>query len=64
MNDMTVSQLASLIGRYGLVRQDGLGVRVKILDVKRVYGCTRFLVTAQVGDGSEIWVDSDRVVLA
>lgn len=59
-----VSQLASLIGQDGIVNQGGLGTRVKILDAKRVYGCTRFLVTAKDGDGSKIWVDSDRVVLA
>lgn len=59
-----VSQLATLIGQEAMLKQGGLGVRVVIQDAKRVYGCTRFLVTAKDGDGSKIWVDCDRVVLA
>jgi hypothetical protein len=61
---LVVSQLACLIGQEAIVKQGGLGVRIIIKDAKRVYGCTRFLVTAKAGDGSEIWIDCDRVVLA
>lgn len=58
------SQLERLIAQEGMLNLDGLGTRVVISDIKRAYGCTRFLVTAKDGDGSKIWVDSDRVVLA
>lgn len=62
---MEESQLQSLIGQEGMLflaptLDRKIGVRVVITDVKKGY----FLVRAKDGDGSTVWVDSYRVVLA
>jgi hypothetical protein len=58
---MTIKQLASLIGKQGLLRVESLHVRVEILDVKEAYGSTRVLITPVNGSGEQ-WVTLERMI--
>ena len=53
----TAKQLATDIGRTGAIRLGALTVGVQILDTRRAYGNTQWLVTPITGSGS-VWVNS------
>jgi len=51
-NDMTITELASLIGSTHLLRNgDGMSVAVTIVDMKSAYGTDRAVVTPYAGKG-------------
>lgn len=49
-------------GAYGRVVLNGLGVDVRVNDVRARYGHLDYLVSPMAGDGKK-WVQSDRVSL-
>lgn len=58
---LNMENLSSLIGHDAtLLVLDTLKVRVVIVDVAN----GKFLITGKDSDGSQVWVDVDRVVLA
>lgn len=52
----TMKELLKLIGKTGSVNSNGLVTYVKILDIKKSYGRTRYQVTPLKGEG-EVWVE-------
>ncbi len=57
---MTAVEAARIVGKVGRVSREGLGVEVRILDVKESYGRTRYLVTPVAGTGA-VWVEYVRL---
>lgn len=53
-------EVEQFVGQKGTVTLQGLIINIRILDVKRSYGRTRYLVTPLSGIG-EIW--TERVTL-
>lgn len=61
---MTLTALAPLIGRSGLYRPGAeLAFPVTVLDVKRAWGVTRYLIEPQGGSGAS-WVGAEKVTLS
>jgi len=64
---MTVREAAALIGKVGLLTESrGLRFEVSVLDVKQVYGATRYLVSPIVSCDlvvpvNSAWVDAGQV---
>ena len=52
-----MKELLAAIGKTGTIELNGLSVSVTILDVKRSYGHTRFLVTPVAGEG-QAWTEA------
>lgn len=50
-------EFSKLLQKKVHVNQGGLNVKVIILDIKRSYGKTRYLVTPVEGNG-QIWVEN------
>lgn len=60
---MSIAELSKLLGKEAdLYTAEGLRVRIKIVDVKVVYGATRCKVTPVSGAG-QAWVDRSRVTV-
>jgi len=59
---VSVLELAAIIGRLGLLRVDGLGVAVEIVNVRQAYGQVRYDVKPVAGTGT-VTVAADRVTL-
>jgi hypothetical protein len=57
---MTTAEMAKSIGKKAVLRIEAFGMGVEILDVKRAYGNTRYLVEPLTGIG-EAWVDENRL---
>ena len=61
---MTVQNMKDLVGKEGMfATNEGLDVRVKILDVKMAYGYILYCITPVAGGGKR-WVRSDRVTIS
>lgn len=60
MSRENVKALATVIGSNGQIFIDGLGVDVRIIDVRQAYGRTDYRITPIRGIGGA-WVDSKRV---
>ena len=52
--------MAKAIGKTTLLRVESFNMQVVIMDVKRAYGNTRYLVEPTTGSGSA-WVDESRL---
>ena len=53
---MTVKQLAAIIDREATYTTDnGLRIRVKVIDAKQAYGTMQYLITPLAGE-REVWV--------
>ena len=53
---MNIKQLAALIDREATYTTDnGLMIRVKVIDAKQAYGTMQYLITPLAGD-REVWV--------
>lgn len=67
-DEMRLTKLAAAIGGTvsgetpARLLVDGLGVPVRILDVRQVWGRVDYLVTPEGGTG-ETWVSSERVTI-
>ena len=54
--NMTIKQLAALIDREATYTTDnGLRIRVKVIDAKLAYGTMQYLITPLAGE-REVWV--------
>ena len=58
---MSYLELHEHIGQRKLLRVEQFKIGVRIVDVKRAYGNTRFLVEVLDGYG-QAWVDSSRLI--
>ena len=56
----SVRKLAELIGEVRLLRVDSLRVRIRVLDVREVFGRVDCLVEPVAGSGGQ-WVAFDRL---
>ena len=53
---MNIKQLAAIIDREATYTTDnGLMIRVKVIDAKQAYGTVQYLITPLAGD-REVWV--------
>ena len=53
---MTIKQLAAIIDREATYTTDnGLRIRVKVIDAKQAYGTMQYLITPLAGE-REVWV--------
>lgn len=59
---MTVKEMADLIDREGRVVISNLGVNVRVVDARAVYGREQVRITPLAGDGMA-WVELTRVKL-
>jgi hypothetical protein len=57
---MSALELAQELGKTKLLKVEGFQVSVTVLDAKRAYGNTRYLVSIIDGNG-EAWVDESRL---
>lgn len=57
---MTARAAREVIDSVGSIEVNGLRFNVKVIDVKNVYGCERYLIVPRNGTG-ESWVNADRV---
>jgi|TARA_R100001480_G_scaffold58014_2_gene71061 hypothetical protein len=54
--NMTIKQLAAIIDREATYTTDnGLRIRVKVIDAKQAYGTMQYLITPLAGE-REVWV--------
>jgi hypothetical protein len=60
---MTAKEMQDLIGRTGSFYVKGMGISVKVVDVRTRYGRVDYLVTPVAGTG-ETWMTEDSVTLA
>ena len=51
----SATELASYIGRVGMIDRLGLGFKVTVLDARQSYGNVQYLVTPVAGSGKN-WV--------
>ena len=56
----TARQLTEVLGGHGNLRIDKLIVRVRVDDIREVFGRTDYLVSPVAGSGQQ-WVAADRV---
>jgi len=57
---MTVKELAANIDKHGFLDIGNMQVKVRIIDVRQVFGRIDYNVTPTDGNGN-IWVESNRV---
>ena len=57
---MTNQELAEFVGRTGILNTDKLGVLIRSLDAREVYGRLDILVEPVEGTG-EAWVSESRI---
>lgn len=58
----TLNEMSKMLGREGTIGINGMRIPVRIMDVKQVYGATRYLV-APIGGTGQAWVEASRVTL-
>jgi hypothetical protein len=62
MPEMSLQKLASRIGQTGVLQtSEGLGVRVRVVDVKQAWGNLRYVVQAVDGTDATATVGAERV---
>lgn len=54
---MTAQDFVALLGRTGTIRLNDLSLKVKVKDVKEVWGKVRYLVTPLAGAGEQ-WMEN------
>lgn len=57
---MNASEIVKLLNTTVSITVEGFTIQVKIVDAKKAYGCTRYLVEPVNGSGQQ-WVNDSRV---
>jgi hypothetical protein len=61
---MTAREMASVVGRRGVWRVQGLGVFVWVTDARKVFGRVDYEIRPDSGTGDRVWVEGAKVQLA
>ena len=59
---VSIMEIADRVGKQAAYNINGINVDIKIIDIRQVYGNTRYLITPLAGTG-QIWVNEESLVI-